>query len=129
MGAERPRRQAILRPLNHFCGLARRYSGLSFNVERAAALEFQYWDIHRQLVGQGDKSAFVRTMTQLHAEVFGLSEAQARRSAELRVEANNILDTITGKTSDDPERDWKRCEALLKDCYTSIKAERAADSD
>ncbi len=112
----------ILRHLRDFYALARRYSGMSFNVERAAELELQYWDVHRQLVGQTDKTAFIDTMTQLHAEVFGITEADARESAKLRVEANNVLDTITGRTSTDPAGDWKRCESLLQACYGSIKS-------
>lgn len=108
--------------LRSFYTLARRYSGLNFDVERVAALELQYWDEHRRLVGQTDKSPFVQTMIALHAAMFGLSEAQARESAELRVEANNVLDTITGKTSTDPDGDWKRCESLLQGCYRSLQA-------
>jgi hypothetical protein len=50
-----------------------------------------------------------------------LAEADARESAQLRVEANNVLDTITGKTSTDIERDWQRCKSLLEACYLSIQ--------
>lgn len=110
----------ILQHLRQFYTLARRYSGLQFDVDRAAALELEYWDVHRRLVRQPDKTDFVNTMTQLHAVVFGVSEADARESAKLRVEANNVLDTITGKTSPDPEGDWLRCRDLLVACYTSV---------
>jgi hypothetical protein len=65
-------------------------------------------------------------MVALHAALFGLSEAQVRQSAELRVEANNVLDTITGKNSTDPEGDWKRCESLLQECYQSLQAALAS---
>lgn len=111
---------AITRSLARFYALARRYAGLTFDVEAAARLEAQYWDVHRRLVGQADKEAFVDTMTRLHAVVFGLDEAQTRESAVLRVEANNVLDTITGRTSDDPARDWQQCERLLRACYESL---------
>ena len=107
--------------LRKFYQLARRYSGLKYDVERAAALELQYWEVHRRLVGQPDKTDFIGTMIQLHAVVFGLSEADARESAELRVEANNVLDTITGRTTADPAADWLRCQALLDACYSSIR--------
>jgi hypothetical protein len=112
--------EVILDHLRQFYALARRYSGLEFDVDRAAALELQYWDVHRRLVRQPDKTDFIDTMTQLHAVVFGVSEADARESAKLRVEANNVLDTITGKTSPDPEGDWRRCQSLLVACYTSV---------
>ncbi|MBZ0284356.1 MAG: hypothetical protein K8L97_26690 [Anaerolineae bacterium] len=107
-----------------FYRIARRYSGLTFDPARVAALESQYWDVHRQLVRQPDKTAFIETMIDLHAAVFGLTREQARESGELRVQANNVLDTITGKISDDPARDWKICEDLLRRCYTSIQQRR-----
>ena len=72
------------------------------------------------MVGQPDKTEFIDTMTQLHAAIFGLTETEARQSAELQVEANNVLDTITGRTSADPAADWLRCRALLEACYASI---------
>ena len=107
--------------LEQFYRLARRYSGLSFDARHAALLEEDYWEIHRKLVGQPDKTDFTHTMTMLHAVVFGLSQDQARESGQLRVEANNVLDTITGRTSTDPAADWLRCEDLLRQCYTSIE--------
>ncbi len=112
---------AIRHHLREFYRLAQRYSGLEFDIERAAELELDYWDVHRQLVRQADKARFIDTMTKLHAAVFGLPESAAHESAVLRVEANNVLDTITGKTSPDPARDWSRCESLLAACYLSIK--------
>jgi hypothetical protein len=117
---------AIQRHLEHFYALARRYSALSFDVRQAAALELQYWDDHRRLVHLPDKTDFVQTMTRLHAALFEITEAEARESAALRVEANNVLDTITGRTSTDPTRDWQRCEMLLRQCYESIQTQIGA---
>lgn len=108
--------------LEKFYRIARRYSGLMFDPQTVAQIEADYWDVHRQLVGQSDKSAFVQTMTALHATIFGLIPEQTRESAELRVEANNLLDTITRRTSTDPTRDWLQCEDLLRRCYGSLHA-------
>ena len=60
-----------------FYRLARRYSGLHFDPDQVAALELEYNLVHRELSGKADKSAFVDTMTRLHAAVFGLSLEQA----------------------------------------------------
>jgi len=106
-----------------FYRLARRYSGLRFDPAAAAALELQYNEEHRRLVGNPDKSRFVETMVKLHCELFGLTPAQARPSAELRVLAANTVDLITGKLSTDVEADWGRLEVYLWECYRSIQQE------
>lgn len=108
---------------NKFYRLARHFSGLSFDTQRIAALETQYWVDHRELVGNPDKTRFIDTLTELHSAIFGLYRDQARESAELRVMANNVLDTITGHTSTDPRRDWQVCEDYLRRCYKSIRTQ------
>ena len=62
-------------------------------------------------------------MVKLHCELFGLTPAQARPSAELRVLAANTVDLITSKTSTDVEADWARLEVYLWECYRSIQQE------
>jgi len=103
-----------------FYRLARRYSGLDFDPARAAALETQYNEVHRRLVGQPDKREFIETMVQLHSVLFGITPEQARPSAELRVLANNTVDLITGRLSTNVEGDWARLEEYLRQCYRSI---------
>ena len=104
-----------------FYRVARRYSHLHFDPDRAGELETRYNDDHRRLVGQPDKSEFIQTMVELHCELFGITPDQARESAELRVEACNAVDRITGKTSTDVEADWALAEARLGQCYRSIE--------
>lgn len=106
-----------------FYELAQRYSGLKFDPVRVGELELAYNDVHRRLVGKPDKTEFIETMTNLHSAIFGISREQARESAELRVLANNTVDLITGKTSTDPEADWKRLEGYLQQCYHSLERE------
>jgi hypothetical protein len=106
-----------------FYRLARRYSGLKFDPARAAALELRYNEEHRRLVGSPDKQPFIQAMVDLHAELFGLSPQQALPSAELRVQANNTVDRITGRTSTDVEGDWTRLEDSLRACYRSIRSQ------
>ncbi len=106
-----------------FYRLARRYSGLKFDPARAAALELRYNAEHRRLVGNPDKQAFVQAMVELHGELFGLSPQQALPSAELRVQANNTVDRITGRTSTDVEGDWALLEEHLRACYRSIRSQ------
>ena len=106
-----------------FYRIARRCSGLRFDPKRVAVLEEQYWDVHRRLSGQADKTEFIQTMIDLHSAIFGISLSQARESAELRVLANNTVDLITSKTSTDPQADWQKLEEYLRQCYRSIERE------
>ncbi|HEX2515122.1 MAG TPA: hypothetical protein VH257_10485, partial [Chloroflexota bacterium] len=116
---------AVRRHYERFYRLARRYSGLTFDPARVASLELAYNDVHRRLSGRpdGEKGPFLRTMTDLHAALFGLSPARARESARLRVLANNVVDGITSRRSPDAAGDWARLEGYLRDCYRSIRAE------
>ncbi|MBX3063366.1 MAG: hypothetical protein KF726_10355 [Anaerolineae bacterium] len=107
--------------LKRFYTIALRYSGLTFDPQKAAELEMLYWDTHRQASGKEDKSAFTDALTQLHATIFNLTPEQTRESAELRVRANTIVDTITSHTSTDPESDWRKLEIDLQACYRSIE--------
>lgn len=103
-----------------FYRLAQRYSGLNFDPHQVAELETHYWDAHRRLAKSSDKTEFIEAMTDLHAAVFNLTMEQTHESGVQRVLANNVLDTITGHTSPNPQQDWLRCEEHLKRCYGSL---------
>lgn len=103
--------------LEQFYRLARRYSRLSFNPERAAECEIRYWDAHRRAVRQTDKQAFTQAMIALHGELFGISPEQARESAELRVEANNVYDPIALGEKAGTDAEWSAVQLLLQRCY------------
>jgi hypothetical protein len=112
---------AIRTNLEKFYRIALRHSGLKFDPSQVATLEARYWDEHRRLSGLPDKTPFIQTMIALHAAIFSLSADRAKESGELRVEANNVLDTITGHTSSNPAADWLRCEELLRLAYISLR--------
>lgn len=112
--------EAVVRSyLEQFYRLASRYSHLSFDPERAAECEVRYWDTHRRAVRQTDKQAFVEAMVALHSELFGISPEQARESAELRVEANNVYDPIALGEKTGTEAEWREVQLLLQRCYRS----------
>jgi hypothetical protein len=119
--------RAVQSSYARFYRLARRYSGLQFDPDEVAALELEYNVVHRELAGIADKSAFVDTMTRLHAAVFGLTLEQARASAEQRVLANTLVDRITSGESTDILADWAQIRAALQRCYRSIQAQLPRD--
>lgn len=105
--------------LAQYYRLVHRYSGLQFDPDKAAACELRYWDTHRRAVQQPDKSAFLEAMVALHSVLFNITPDQARESAELRVEANNVYDPIAlGEKRGTPE-EWREVQLLLQRCYRS----------
>jgi hypothetical protein len=114
---------AVRRHFRRFYRMARRWSGLEFDPVGAAALEVGYFRVHRELIGNPDKTGFVDAMAALHAHLFDLPVERMRESAEWRVRANNTVDLITSGESKDPEADWAKLEAELRECYRSIDRE------
>ena len=112
----------VLHYYERFYRIAARHSGLAFDPARVAELELRYNDDHRRLVGKEDKTEFIQTMVELHSVVFDITPEAAQESAERRVQANNVVDRITGKLSTDPESDWRLIEDELRACYRSIQA-------
>lgn len=110
----------VLAYLQKFYRLAHRYSGLRYDVQQVAALELQYFAVHRRLSGQQDKEPFLQTLIELHSALFGMSAEQARASAQWRLQAANTVDLITSHTSTDVEADWRKLETYLQEAYASI---------
>ena len=118
----------VLRYLEKFYTVARRYSGLHYDVKRVAALELQYFEVHRRLSGISEKEEFLQTLIALHGAIFGLTDEQARESAEWRLLAANTVDLITSGTSTDVESDWRKLEAYLRKAYSSVVQEMQKQS-
>lgn len=113
----------VQRYLERFYGVAHRYSGLHYDVKQVAALELEYFDVHRRLAGNVEKEELLQTFIALHSALFGLTPEQARESAEWRLLAANTVDLITSKTSADVKGDWSKLEVYLQNAYTSIVQE------
>ena len=113
----------VLAYLEKFYRVARRYSGLTYDISKVAALELQYFDVHRRLAGKPEKDEFLQTLVDLHSAIFGLPAERVRESAEWRLRAANTVDQITSKTSIDIEGDWAKLEEDLRRCYRSIQRE------
>ncbi len=119
----------VLSYLEKFYTVARRYSGLHYDVKRVAFLELQYFEVHRRLSGKPEKEEFLQTLIALHSAIFGLTAEQARKSAEWRLLAANTVDLITSRTSTDVEGDWRKLEVYLRNAYSSIVEEMQKQSD
>jgi hypothetical protein len=110
----------VLRCYERFYEIARRHSGLRFEPRTAARLEMRYWEVHRGGAEKGDIPVLARVLSELHAELFGISEVAALESAVWRARAAATVDSLTAGTSEDPEADWKRLEVALRRCYELV---------
>lgn len=115
--------------LQRFYDKARRARGLAANARTLAALEMDYWVVHRQLAlerkqapnHEGDIEPMVASLARLHAALFTAPPEAIRRSAELRAKAAVTVDRITGGYSTDVAGDWGRIEDLLGQAYHSLQ--------
>jgi hypothetical protein len=108
--------------LRAYYELVRRWSGLTFEVDRVTDLELAYWIVHRRLSGAADHAELEDVLTELHAATFDLTPARARESGKWRTQAAITVDGITGHRSTDIEGDWRRLEAQLRRCYRWLRA-------
>src|SRR5262245_55057211 len=122
--------------LTRFYQRARRTVGMQADAATLAALELDYWIVHRQLAEQrkqnhddADIALMVDSLARLHAALFDATPEQMRISAMLRALAAVAVDRITGKYSSDVALDWERVESLLHQAYRAvILIQRRSDS-
>jgi hypothetical protein len=119
---------AATQHLTRFYARARTSAGLQTDAATLAALEMDYWIIHRELAvarkaapgHAGDIEPMVDALETLHAALFAAPPAAIRRSAELRAQAAATVDRITGDYADDVAADWQAIEQLLREAYRAV---------
>jgi len=115
--------------LRRFYDKARRSAGLRADAQTLAALEMDYWVVHRKLALErkqapdhtGDIEPMVASLASLHAALFDAIPEAIRRSAELRAQAAVTVDRITGGYSTDVAADWRQVEAHLLEAYRALQ--------
>lgn len=115
--------------MERFYEKARRSLGLDASAQTLAALEMNYWIVHRQLAlrrmqdqNDDDIEPMVDSLNKLHAALFNGTPAMMRPSAAYRALAAVAVDRITGKYSADVAADWREVERYLQQAYRSVLA-------
>jgi hypothetical protein len=119
---------AATQHLTNFYAKARTAAGLRTDAAALAALEMNYWVVHRELAvarkaaprHAGDIAPMVAALESLHAALFNAPAAAIRRSAEKRAQAAVTVDRITGGYSEDVAADWRAIEQLLQEAYRAV---------
>ncbi|MEO8288665.1 MAG: hypothetical protein ABI670_19780 [Chloroflexota bacterium] len=113
------------RYIRKFYRLAATYGrGATFDPVQAGNREYVYWDLHRKrgIDPNSDVEPYVECLASLHTVIFGVGLDEARKSAVLRAQATDFIDSITGKRSLDVDGDWRKAEARLREAYRTVAA-------
>lgn len=111
--------------LTRFYAKAGTAANLATDAATLAALEVDYWIVHRRLANErkvapghtGDLAPMVAALERLHRGLFDAPPAVLRASAAARAEAAATVDRITGGYSRDLAADWQAVEASLRTAY------------
>lgn len=121
---------ATKRWLTRFYAQARHAVGIQADADTLAALELEYWVVHRRLararsagVG-GDIGPMVDSLAALHAALFDSTRERMLVSAQLRALAAAAVDEITSRRSRDVAADWQRIEGYLMQSYQAAQVMR-----
>lgn len=119
---------ATRRHLSSYFARARRAAGIGAGAAELAAVELDYWVVHRELARRrtadrtdDDLTPMVDALARLHAAVFDSTPERMRVSAALRALAAARVDQITGGYSDDVAADWAQIHRLLRDAYRAVQ--------
>jgi hypothetical protein len=78
--------------MRQFYALVREPAGGRYDVDRAAALEVNWWAVHRNRAQYPDSAALARALAELYAEVYRLPVEAALPAGEHRARAMDLSD-------------------------------------
>jgi hypothetical protein len=118
---------AAQRAIERFYTKARHSVGMAADATTLAALEIDYWVVHRRLARQRmtdpsarDITPMVDSLARLHAVLFNSTPERMRLSAQLRALAAVTVDEITARRSTDIAADWRAIEQYLNLAYRAV---------
>jgi hypothetical protein len=124
-GSSRKDYEKALPDLVKFYGEIRKLSDISFNVDRVARLELEWWIIHRQRA-QHKPADLQKALAELQAEIYQVPLERVMEHGRLRAEAMTIRDT-RAEAGGVSEADWTAINELLKQSWQSLA--KAVKSD
>jgi hypothetical protein len=106
--------------LRRFYAIIHRGSDVSFDVEKSARLELEWWIVHRER----DRHApgdLEKALADLQAEIYGCPKELLTTHAKTRADAMLIRDT-RAEAGGVTEQDWQRIGALLDASWVSLES-------
>ena len=117
-GKQRSDYEKALPDLVKFYQAIYQISDLSFDVNRAARLELEWWIIHRERA-KHPPTDLERALAELQAEIYHLPVDRLLEHGRLRAEAMTIRDT-KAEDAGVTEADWVRIDELLRQSWHSL---------
>jgi hypothetical protein len=93
-------------------------SDTSFDVDKAAKLEVEWWIVHRQRA-RHEPGDLDRALAELPAEIYQMPIERMMEHARLRAEAMTIRDK-QAEAGGVTEEDWKKIQTLLQASWKSL---------
>jgi len=106
--------------LERYYAQIRQGSNIAFDAKKAAALELEWWIIHRQR-DQHAPGDLVRALAELQAEIYQQPQDLFMDHAQARAEAMLIRDA-RAEAGGVSEADWQRIGELLDHSWVSLRS-------
>src|SRR5256884_8093367 len=117
-GKERADYEKALPDLIKFYSAVRKMSDISFDVDKAARLELEWWIIQRQRAQHAPED-LEKALAELQAELYRVPVERVMEHGRLRAEAMTIRDT-KAETTGVTEEDWAKINELLRESWRSL---------
>jgi hypothetical protein len=120
------------RELRAFYRVVAEARGASFDPDAVGDAEYDYWVIHRQIVGQSDRALLIASLARIPALLYGVPASALMPSATERERAVRLVGLITSGQQASTDGAWREITAALAYSYelarTVIALRRSADS-
>ena len=118
-GQRRADYEKALPALQAYFGMIRNTGSVDFDARRAAALELEWWIVHRDRA-RYPSGALGRACAEATAYVYQVSADSTLVHGQLRAEAMMIRDT-RADSGNVTEADWTNIESLLRRSYQTLR--------
>jgi len=119
-GHQRADYMRALPDLVKYYGLIRRTGTEDFDVNRVAALELEWWIIHRERASH-PREDLDRSLAELQAAIYRTGPEQFTRHAQARAEAMLLRDRRAEEAGAPSPGDWNKINDLLNVSWISLR--------
>ena len=117
-GHQRSDYEEALPALQRYFDTIRNTTSLDFDTQQAAALELEWWIVHREAINY-PRDALGQACAEVAAYIYRLPLDSTLEHGRLRAAAM-VLRDVRGDAGEVTDADWMQIEALLRQSYQSL---------